>query len=137
MITKIDLMRHRLEQARECLNIAETIVDASTKTAANRSYYCIFHAMRAVLALDEFDSKKHSGIISYFRQNYIKTGKFNADFSNTIGKAFEIRGDSDYQDFYVVSKQDVLEQIENAKRFLEAVEGYLNTLSEVEKHALS
>ena len=135
MITKTDLMRYRLEQARECLHTAEATVDVSMKNAANRSYYCIFHAMRAVLALDEFDSKKHSGIISYFRQNYIKTGKFKADFSKTIAKAFEVRGGSDYQDFYVVSKPEVLEQIENAKLFLEAVEAYINTLPEDENNA--
>ena len=47
-----------------------------------------------------------------------------------IGFAFEMRNDSDYQDFYVVSKADVMEQVENAKLFLEAVEEYINNLSE-------
>lgn len=42
------------------------------KTANNRAYYSIFHAMRAILALDEVDFKKHSGVIAYFRENYIK-----------------------------------------------------------------
>jgi uncharacterized protein (UPF0332 family) len=32
--------------------------------------------MRAVQALDGFDSKKHSGVISAFRKDYIKTGIF-------------------------------------------------------------
>jgi hypothetical protein len=43
--------------------------DISFETAANRSYYCIFNAMRAVLSLDRFDSKKHSGIIDAFRSD--------------------------------------------------------------------
>ena len=34
------------------------------ESAANRSYYAVFHAMRAVLAFDEIDMKRHSGIIS-------------------------------------------------------------------------
>jgi len=36
----------------------------SYRSAANRAYYAIFHAMRAVLALDGVDMKHHSGIIA-------------------------------------------------------------------------
>jgi uncharacterized protein (UPF0332 family) len=54
----------RLENATECLKDAENALSAEAyKNAANRYYYCIFHAMRAVLAYDAFDSKKHS--VSY------------------------------------------------------------------------
>ena len=38
----------------------------SYRSANNRAYYSIFHAIRSVLALDGFDSKKHSGVISEF-----------------------------------------------------------------------
>ena len=121
-----DLASVRLQQARDCLQSAEmNIATGLFKDAANRSYYCIFHAMRALLALDSFDSKKHSGIIAAFRQRYIRTEIFPSNYSNIVGTAFDVRIDSDYQDFYVVSKSDVAAQIENAKTFLAAVEGYL------------
>jgi uncharacterized protein (UPF0332 family) len=123
----IALANVRLLQARECLQSAEReIVANSFKTSANRSYYCIFHSMRAVLALDDFDSKKHSGVISAFRKDYIKTGVFPAELSDIIKNAFEVRNDSDYQDFYVISKAKVAAQIENAKVFLAAAEEYIN-----------
>ncbi|MDQ3019979.1 MAG: hypothetical protein M3R36_05330 [Bacteroidota bacterium] len=32
----------------------------------------MFHSVRALFLFDKFDSKKHSGIISYFNKNYIK-----------------------------------------------------------------
>ena len=128
MDNKRDLMKYRIEQAKECLELAKTTVNISEKNSVNRSYYCIFHSMRAVLALDGFDSKKHSGIISYFRQNYIKTGKFDVNFSAIISSAFDVRGDSDYEDFYVVSKKQALQQIENAEMFLNAVEKYIEDL---------
>ena len=104
MISENDknLAKYRIEQARECIQSAEISLETSLKTSINRSYYGIFYAMRAVLALDKFDSKKHSGIISAFRQKYIKTGKFAAHFSDVIGSAFEIRNESDYEDFYDV-----------------------------------
>lgn len=41
------------------------------KNALNRAYYSIFHAMRAVNALDGFDISKHSGVIAHFNQNYV------------------------------------------------------------------
>jgi len=97
----------------------------SFETAANRSYYCIFNAMRAVLSLDRFDSKRHSGVISAFRKDYIRTGVFPVEFSTIIDKAFEIRLESDYEAFYIVSKSDVAAQVENAEIFLEAVEKYV------------
>ena len=45
-----------------------------TVRGRHRSYYAIFHAMRAVLALDGIDMKRHSGVMSEFRRLYIKTG---------------------------------------------------------------
>ena len=130
-----DLAQFRLDQARECLASSEALIALSHyKDAVNRSYYSIFHTMRAVLALDGFDSKKHSGIISAFRQRYIKTGKFEAVYSDIIKDAFVIRTDSDYQDFYTVSKTDVQQQIDNSRDFLEAVTEYISKYFE-EKNA--
>jgi len=121
-----DLASARLQQARDCLQTAEVVIAAGLfKDAANRTYYCIFHAMRALLALDEFDSKKHSGIIAAFRQRYIRTKIFPSNYSDIVGKAFDVRIDSDYQDFYLISKEKVTTQLENAKTFLAAVEEYL------------
>jgi len=124
------LMRYRLEQAHECLNAAMLLINAASfKDATNRSYYCLFHAMRALLAMEGFDSKKHSGIIAAFRQKYIKSGIFPVEFSDIINGAFEARGSSDYEDFFVISKEDVVHLFENAKEFLAAVEAYLKSLS--------
>ncbi|MCL1820421.1 MAG: HEPN domain-containing protein [Oscillospiraceae bacterium] len=124
------LVEFRLEQARDCLQSAEVSAEAELyKDAANRSYYCIFHCIRAILALDKIDSKKHSGIISAFRQRYIKTGKFNSVFSDIIGDAFEVRNSSDYEDFYIISRMDVNHQIENAKIFIKAVGEYIEQIS--------
>lgn len=123
-----DLAIYRLERAAQCLNSARLLFDAGDyKSSANRSYYCIFHCMRAVLATILFDSKKHSGIIAAFRKDFIKSGIFDVKYSSIIGSAFDLRGSSDYDDFYVVARSDVSEQIENAADFLQAVSDYLNS----------
>lgn len=122
------LSNARFEHAQECLNAAKVLCEAQEyKSAANRSYYAIFHAMRSVLAYDEIDKKHHSGIISEFRRLYIKTGVFDVQLSEIIAALFNIRQDSDYDDFFVISKAEVDEQIANAALFLENVKLYLDT----------
>lgn len=125
---KKNLSNARYLHAEECLQAAQLLLDAENcKSAANRSYYAIFHAMRSVLAFDGIDMKHHSGIISEFRRLYIKTGVFSTQLSSIISVLFSIRQDSDYDDFFVISKAEVLEQIENAKTFLCEIKKYLNT----------
>ena len=60
-----DLSLYRLDRAKEDLKTAEdNIRDNNLRASVNRSYYAIFHALRSVTALDQFDSSKHSGIIA-------------------------------------------------------------------------
>ena len=69
-----ELSEYRIEKAKSALLSARSLAGQGYwADSANRSYYAIFHALRAVLALDAFDSKKHSGVISYFLEHYIKT----------------------------------------------------------------
>lgn len=83
--------------------------------------------MRSVLAFDDIDMKHHSGIISEFRRLYIKTNVFDTKLSLIISVLFNIRTDSDYDDFFVISKEEVSEQIQNAEYFLSEIRDYLNT----------
>ena len=114
---QIDLSKTRLQIARERLAFAEEILKLGDyKTVANRSYYAVFAAMRAVLALQGFDSKKHSGIIAEFRREYIKSGLLPKELSPIIEALVEIRQGSDYDDFYLISKEEVEEQLHNAQQ---------------------
>ena len=117
----------RIEQAEQCVESAKLLLAAGDiKGAANRSYYGIFHAIRAVIALEGKDFAKHSGVINYFRQQYIKTGKLDVELSDMIADAFQIRTDCDYNDYYIVSKPEVEEQVQNAELFVCAIQTFLN-----------
>lgn len=123
---KIELSKRRLEIAHERLTTAKAMLELGDyKASANRLYYAIFSAMRAVLALDGFDSKKHSGIIARFRQRYIKTGILDTEMSKIIDDLEVIREDSDYDDFYIILKEDVEIQAKRAEYFVSEVESYL------------
>lgn len=95
----------------------------------NRSYYSIFHAVRAVLAFEHFDSKKHSSVIAYFNQHFVNTGIFDRCYSKILMSAERIRNKSDYNDFYIASREDAEKQVENAEKFINAMEKYVNKLS--------
>ena len=123
-----DLSKYRLARAKDDLKTAKDNFDkGSYSTSINRSYYAIFHALRSVTALDQFDSKKHSGIISYINQRYVKTGAFSKDFSKMIDSAFRLREKADYEDFYVIAIEDAQHQIENAEAVILTVESYVKT----------
>jgi len=127
-VTGSDLSTARLDLALNCLNTAKVNRDIGDyRAAANRSYYAIFHAMRAVLALDEVDMSKHSGIMAEFRRRYLKTEILDRKLSATITQAFEVRNASDYDDFYIVAREDVDLQIDKAAQFIIAIGEYLAT----------
>jgi len=121
------LSKYRLRRAEEDLKSSKLLFQNNLyKQAVNRSYYAIFHATRAVLALDRFDSKKHSGIIAYFNQHYIASGKIGKEYSKILMSAQKIRNSCDYDDFYIVSKEEAQNQITNAEKFTEKMTEYLS-----------
>ncbi len=96
-----DLSRYRIEKAKADLSAAKLLLDNNhINQSLNRSYYAIFHATRALLAYDVFDSKKHTGIISFFNLHYIKPGEIDYEYFKILTKAEMIRHDSDYDDFF-------------------------------------
>lgn len=125
----IDLSKLRFDIAKERITFAKEIFKIGDyKTVANRSYYAVFSAMRAVLALDNIDSKKHSGVIAEFRKNYLKTEILPKSLSFTIDELVEVRQGSDYDDFYLISKSEVEQQLINAEIFVNEVERYLSSI---------
>lgn len=70
-----ELAGYRMDRAKEMLSAAKDNLEIGQyKTSLNRSYYAIFHAMRAANILKGFDSSKHSGVIAYFNKEYLKKG---------------------------------------------------------------
>ncbi|MDE7218962.1 MAG: HEPN domain-containing protein [Oscillospiraceae bacterium] len=94
-------------------------------SANNRVYYAIFHAMRAVLALDGEDFKKHSAVIARFTLNYLKPEILPKAYSKLISNASLIRNRSDYEDFYICSVTDTNALFSGAEAFCADVGAYL------------
>lgn len=121
-----DLCYYRLDKAEKCLASEKVLTQSGDHCgAANRSYYSIFHSIRSLLALKGVDFSKHSGVMAYFQKNYVKSGIFGKEYSKILTEAFEVRSESDYDDYYMISKEEVEEQIQNAQFFLNGIVKYI------------
>lgn len=122
-----ELMKYRLEMAEERLHSSKVLLEVgSYKDSIGRSYYAMFTAVRALLAMEGQDFSKHAGVIAYFQKEFVKTGKVDRKYSKYISQAFQIRNNTDYADFFIVSAQDAKEQYEKAKEFLKVIVKYLS-----------
>lgn len=120
------LCRYRLERAKEDLQAAKVNHDSGLfKASINRSYYAIFHGIRAVNILDGFDASKHSSVIAHFNQYFVHTGEFERGLYKIIDGAYRIREKSDYSDFFTASREDSAVQLEHAETFVKEVEAYV------------
>lgn len=120
------LSKYRFESSEEALADAKLMFENGRyKNALNRAYYAIFHSMRAVNSLEGFDSSKHSGVIAFFNQTYVKDGVFPRDMSKIVRRAAESREKADYLDFFVASRDEAENQIRRAEEFLQVIEQYL------------
>ena len=123
-----ELSIHRLEQAKDDLKASQILYESKLyKSANNRAYYSIFHAIRAILALEPIDFKRHKDVLAYFNKNYINLEIFPRTLGKRIIQASRIREDSDYDDEYVADPIATEDQIKTAEELIELVEKYIKS----------
>lgn len=121
-----DLCQYRIEQARESLRASKIMLDNKmVKDSINRSYYSAFYAMKAVLAIEEKDFKRHKDVVAYFNKMYVATGKFPKDLGRMIAKLQQLREKSDYDDFFVASIAKAEQQIMTAEKVITEVDYFI------------
>lgn len=122
----INLAKYRIDTARETLNVAkECLENKHYKDSINRSYYASFYASRAILALERIDFKRHKDVIAYFNKNYVATGIFEKDIGRKLARLQQKREQSDYDDFFIASKEEAQKQYNNAENIISAIIEYL------------
>lgn len=122
---KRDVADYRLRIAKEDLEAAYVLLEAkSYRGANNRAYYAIFHAVSAVLALEGIAFKRHKDTLGYFNKNYVAAEIFPREIGRKIVKAEEIRHASDYDAFYIASKEDTVQQVETADKLIQLLSDF-------------
>jgi len=123
------LVAYRLEQANQALQASDALMPLSLyREVVNRAYYAMFYAVLALLAVNKQETSKHSGAISLFDTEFVKTGIFDKDFSRWLHEAFNLRLKSDYTPLFNISEETAREILECAKKFVAGVNTQLRPL---------
>jgi len=115
-----------MAQAHEALaTAADNTRLAHYSAAINRAYYAMFYATNALLATKGIQRAKHSSVLAAFRQEFIKTGLIEAEYSDSYGDTMDARHETDYIIGTKVTIKLTQDYLEEAQRFVARVERYL------------
>jgi uncharacterized protein (UPF0332 family) len=120
---RVDIARYRIEKANKNLVEArDSFALGHHELTVGRSYYCVFIAMKALLALEGIDTKSHAGTFTLFNKHFMKGNLFPRGFSKVIRDAKRIREKSEYGEFQTVERDIAELHLKNADEFLRRVE---------------
>jgi uncharacterized protein (UPF0332 family) len=118
-----DLISYRIERSKEAIVEAESMATISHWNACtNRLYYSCFYAVLALLAKNKMAAAKHTGIRSLFNLHFVKTKMVPDKFGKLYNNLFIFRQQSDYEDFFVMEKEQVIPWINQSKEFITFIE---------------
>ncbi len=121
-----ELADYRLQQALETLQEAEGLFAMSLfRGTINRAYYAMFYAVLALAVLRKQVTSKHSGVLTFFDREFVKTGIFPKELSHSFHRAFESRQTNDYGEIFTVSGDEAKQALEEASYFVSAIESYI------------
>lgn len=124
-----DLCKYRLKNSEDSLMVAEDCLEKGLyKDAINRSYYAAFYAIKALLALEEVDFKRHKDVVAYFNKTYAATERVPREIGRKLAHLQQKREKSDYDDFYLASKEETMEQVKNTRSVIEAIREFIEKL---------
>lgn len=122
----MDVSKYRIGRANDDVRSAKILFDENLLEAANnRAYYACYHAISSVLALEPIAFKRHKDTLAYFNKHYVHAGIFPKDIGRKLHNIKEVREESDYEDFYIVDKNETKEFVEFAEEFVALIANYL------------
>ena len=81
----------------------------------------MFYAVLGLLVYEKYASSKHSGVISYFNQNFVAAGTIPARHGRALNKAFDLRQRGDYRENVEIPR-------EQAESFVPLADGFISTI---------
>lgn len=115
-----------MERAHETLAVAaHNLEDGFYAASVNRAYYAIFYAANAMLSTEGLARSKHSGVISTFRERFVKPGLIEIEYSRVYGRVMDDRHLGDYEIKRPITQDRAQEDLDGARQFVSRVEMYL------------
>lgn len=126
---KLQAARQRMEEARETIIEAEALLAQDLRRGTiNRSYYAMFYAVLALAVSKEAFTSKHTHAIAFFDKEFVRKGVFAKEYSSYLHFGFEERQTRDCGELWEIDRADAESALENARKFVDAVEHYLKSL---------
>lgn len=116
------ITKYRTEKAIQTLEDAKQIAEIKRwSSAVNRLYYSIYYAATALLISNGHISRTHSGMMSLLNQYYVMTGILTKEDSKLIKRLFDLRQESDYDDFIDVDEEDVMHYLPEVETLVQKI----------------
>jgi uncharacterized protein (UPF0332 family) len=96
-----------LARAKESLTSADLLFShGQLADAVSRLYYCVYHAVRALLLSRGLEPKSHEGALRLLNLHFTKPGVLDAETSHIFTRLMKYREEADYNPSYVFTKDD-------------------------------
>jgi uncharacterized protein (UPF0332 family) len=96
----------------------------------SRAYYAMFYAANALLASKKITRSKHSGVLSAFGENFVRTGEIEPEYAKMLVNAFDSRLDSDYDVTFMVERSTAEKILNDAGIFVERIQRYFEEIAD-------
>lgn len=120
----------RLEKANRAYHQAKVNLDMGfVEVSSNRFYYAAYYAVSALLIAKGFTAQTHSGVITIFGREFVKTGIVSKEDGKLYSQLFSYRQKGDYDDNYDID-------IEEMKPLVNPIGNFIASISDLAKQAI-
>jgi uncharacterized protein (UPF0332 family) len=125
---KSELVLYKMARANETFNEVNFLLKNNfLNTAVSRLYYSCFYAVSALLIYNDIHAKKHAGVKQMFGLHFVATNIISREAGKFYTEIFELRQDSDYEDYFEFEAKEVFELLEPAQKLLYEIEAIILT----------
>ena len=111
--TYLKLAEEKLIVARDLLGLAHY------RDVVAKAYYTMFYAAKAaLLTAGAGGVRRHTGVVSFFAEHFVKTGKIDRRYSASLARALNDRIAADYQVEFEATEELARQSMADAEAFL-------------------
>ena len=116
------LVKYRIEKAYGTLVEAQDCAEGNHWTlTANRLYYAVYYASKALLIQNGIVAKSHEGVIGMIGQNFVVSGIITIEEAKLLARLQNMRKTGDYDDFKEWHQEDVEPLFEKVENYLDKI----------------
>lgn len=121
------LTENWLLKSKEALSDTDSLINLDMLSSAqSRLYYGLFYSVMALAQSKNFITSKHSGLLSWFNREFIKTAIFPIEMGKLYKTAYDNRQKSDYTITFKPNKEVLKDSLKSANVFVEKIREEIN-----------